>query len=179
MTELKKHLRKKSQKELVEEVAHLYKKFDGVKEYYQASFFNDDSGVLEKYKQMVFDEYSPSKGKHQFPKMRASVARKAISDYKKIACSDHGIADIMLAYVESGVECTNAYGDIDEAFYISMERMYESAWKFIVQKDLANDFTDRLEAIVDDTRNMGWGFHDTLHSIYEDYQEKLGLTPLS
>ena len=69
-----------------------------------------------------------------------------------------------------------AYGDIDEAFYLSMERMYESVWKFIVQKDLTNDFLDRLKAIVGDTRNIGWGFHDQLHCLYEDYQEKLGLT---
>ncbi len=38
LTELKKHLRKKSDVELVEEIADLYKKFDAVKEYYRASF---------------------------------------------------------------------------------------------------------------------------------------------
>ena len=38
LTELKKHLRKKSDVELVEEIADLYKKFDSVKEYYRASF---------------------------------------------------------------------------------------------------------------------------------------------
>ncbi len=172
LTSLKKHLRQQSDKELVEEIAHLYKTFPQVKEYYQASFFKDDAGVLDKYKQIVIDEFSPTRGKYQFPKMRASVARKAISDYKKIACSDAGIADIMLTYVESGVDCTLAYGDIDEPFYISMESMYESAWKFIAEKALTNEFSARLKAIVTLTRGMGWGFHDQLSDIYAQYAQE-------
>ncbi|WP_330924955.1 DUF6155 family protein [Candidatus Sororendozoicomonas aggregata] len=168
LTELKKQLRKKSQNELVEEVAHLYKKFSNVKAFYQASFFNDDSAVLEKYKKIVRDEYIPT-GRRQFPRMRASVARKAISDYKKISCSDPGIADIMLTFVESGVWCAKEYGDIDEPFYCSMESMYESAAKFITKENLLNDFKDRLLAIVEDTDKMGWGFHDTLSDTYEFY----------
>lgn len=126
---------------------------------------------MEKYKQIVIDEFSPY-GRPKFPKMRASVARKAISDYKKISCSDSGIAEIMLTYVESGIECTNTYGDIDEAFYISMESMYESAWKFIADKNLTDDSETRLRDIVDNTRDIGWGFHDQLRCVYEDYQEK-------
>jgi hypothetical protein len=57
---------------------------------------------------------------------RGSVARKAVSDYKKVSASKFGLADVMLYYVEMGVQFTNAYGDIDEAFYNSMESMYES-----------------------------------------------------
>ena len=52
LTELKKNLRKKSQSELVDEIALLYKKLSCVKEYYQSSFFGDDSAVLKKYKKI-------------------------------------------------------------------------------------------------------------------------------
>lgn len=170
LTELKKELRKKTQSELVEEVAHLYKKFSNVKEFYQASFFSDDSTVLEKYKQIVQNEFIPS-GRSQFPKMRASVARKAISDYKKVSCSNLGIADIMLTYVESGVYCTTEFGDIDEPFYNSMESMYESALKYMVKEGLFHEFQDRAEAIVTNTSECGWGFHDELNHLYYAYND--------
>ena len=168
LTELKKQLRKKTQNELVEEIAHLYKRFSNVKEFYQASFFDDDSAVLEKYKKIVRDEYIPS-GRRQFPRMRASVAKKAISDYKKVSSSSTGLADIMLTFVESGVWCTREYGDIDEPFYSSMESMYETAVKFIKKEGLVQIFDDRLCDLLDKTSEMGWGFHDTLSETYETY----------
>ena len=124
LTELKKHLRNKTEYELVEEIAKLYKTFPQVKAFYQSSFFNNDEKVLEKYKKIVINEYIAS-GRSQFPKMRASVARKAISDYKKVSCSNDGIADIMLTFVESGISCTLEYGDISDPFYTSMENMFE------------------------------------------------------
>ncbi len=46
---LRQQLRKKEQKELIDEIADLYKKFDSVKSYYQASVFDDDQGLLHKY----------------------------------------------------------------------------------------------------------------------------------
>ena len=49
---LRQYFRKKEQKELIDEIADLYKKFDSVKSYYQASVFDDDQGVLEKYKRL-------------------------------------------------------------------------------------------------------------------------------
>lgn len=173
LTELKKELRKKTQNELVEEIAHLYKNFTGVKEFYQASFFSDDTAVLEKYKRVVRAEFIPS-GRTQFPKMRASVARKAISDYKKVSCSNVGIADIMLSYVEAGVDCTNNFGDIDEAFYMSMESMYESAIKYMIRESLFSTFEQRLETVVNDTSGIGWGFHDQLSELFQEYKDQLG-----
>ncbi len=171
LVELKKELRKKTQNELVEEIAHLYQKFSNVKEFYQASFFSDDSAVLEKYKQIVQNEFIPS-GRSQFPKMRASVARKAISDYKKVSCSNSGIADIMLTYVESGVYCTTEFGDIDEAFYNSMESMYESALKYMAKEGLLHEFQERTKAIVNNTSQCGWGFHDQLSDLYLSYSSE-------
>ncbi len=79
----------------------------------------------------------------------------------------------MLTFVESGVWCTKEYGDIDEPFYCSMESMYESAIKFITEEGLFKEFSDRLFTIVEDTSNMGWGFHDTLSDTYDTYAEEV------
>ena len=64
LTTLKQHLRKKSDYELIEEIAHLYKTFKPVKEYYQASFFDDEEAIMAKYKQIVRDEFVPRHANH-------------------------------------------------------------------------------------------------------------------
>lgn len=168
LTELKKRLSSKTNAELVEEIAQLYKTFPNVKEYYQSILLDDDSVILEKYKEIIKGEFL-MRG-NRFPKMRLSVARKAVTDFKKISRSTHSIADIMVAYVEAGVSCTNEFGDIDEPFYNSMESMYETALKHVVKEHLFDEFGDRLFDIVDDTRGIGWGFHDQLSYLYESYE---------
>lgn len=32
-----------------------------------------------------------------------------------------------------------------------------------------NEFRDRFKKIVDDTSDIGWGFHDCLGNLYEEY----------
>jgi len=167
LTELKKYLRKKSDVELVEEIADLYKKFDAVKDYYRASFFNDDETVLQKYKDVITEEFFP-KNLHPDPKARLSVARKAVRNYKKVSCSDSGYAEIMLHYVETGIEFTNTYGGIDAPFYSSMANMYFDAADFIKSHNMENLFQERLYKMVLDTQNCGWGFHDSLVETFYD-----------
>ncbi|MCW7551780.1 DUF6155 family protein [Endozoicomonas gorgoniicola] len=108
-------------------------------------------------------------GRRQFPRMRASVAKKAISDYKKVSSSNTGLADIMLTFVESGVWCTREYGEIDEPFYSSMESMHDRAVKFIKKEGLVQIFDDQLCDLLDKTSKMGRGFHETLSETYETY----------
>ncbi|MDI1358397.1 MAG: DUF6155 family protein [Methylobacter sp.] len=168
LTELKKRLSSKTNAELIEEIGLLYKNFPNVKEYYQSILLGDDSAILDKYKEILRSEFL-MRG-NRFPKMRLSVARKAVTDFKKISSSRQSIADIMITYVETGVSCTNEFGDIDEPFYNSMESMYETALKYVVKEHLFSAFDDRLSAIVDDTSGIGWGFHDQLSYLYETYE---------
>lgn len=97
---------------------------------------------------------------------RLSVARKVVSDFKKTADSTTQIADLMLYYVECGVRFTDAFGDIDEPFYASMESMYARALDYIVKYGLRHEFEERCQKIVHKARNMGWGFPDALSDSY-------------
>ena len=101
--------------------------------------------------------------------MRLSVARKAITDYKKVATSLEGVIELMLFYVETGVAFTNAYGDIDEPFYNSMESMYARTLELIAKHNLQDRFAARCRKIVDDTAPIGWGFHDALSELYHEH----------
>jgi hypothetical protein len=166
LTILKKHLKERSQEELIADIAELYKRFQPVKDYYQIQLApQDETKVAAKYKKIIEDQFFPARG---YGKARLSVAKKAITEYKKVNQTDVGLIDIMLFYVEQGVKFTDAYGDIDEAFYISMEDMYEKAVNEIIKHGQKNTFQKRCQKIVLDTSDMGWGFHDTLSEIYED-----------
>lgn len=169
LTTLKQLLKTKTNAELVEDIAFLYKTFPQVKEYCQSVFSGgDDTAIQRKYKDIIRAEFVPG-FKKSFPEARVSIARKAISDYKKVAISKYGIADIMLAYVESGVIYTNQFGDIDEPFYNSMVSMYKNTLIFLAKEQLLVEYDDRLLAIVKDTHGIGWGFHDDLRDYYEEY----------
>lgn len=166
LTTLKKHLKSCSQSELIEDISELFQRFQPVKDYYQIKLYpEDESHIVAQYKKAIENEFFPSRG---LGKARLSVAKKAISEYKKICTSPVGLIDIMLFYVEQGVKFTDAYGDINEAFYISMEDMYEKAVSSLLKNGLRDTFQKRCKKIVDDTSDMGWGFYDTLSEIYED-----------
>lgn len=170
LKDLKQYLNQKSKEELINEISDLFGEFENVKDYY-ATKINPDNAkqVLQKYKDIIKKEFFPSRG---FGKARLSVARNAISDFKKVTNSKKELADIMIFYVEIGVEYTNTYGDIDESFYNSMENMYEKALKYIFDQGLQEQFIDRCEKIVKDTSGIGWGFHDTLGDMYYEYFEE-------
>lgn len=164
ITELKRYLKVRSQAELIEDIAELFKKIPAVKDYYQLKLDpQSEDQVIEKYQKVIQDEFFPARG---FGKARLSVARKAVNDYKKIATSTTSIADLMLFYVEQGVKFTREYGDIDEPFYNSMESMYGKALEWITKYDLQDVFQPRCQRVVTDTSGIGWGFHDALGDMY-------------
>jgi Family of unknown function (DUF6155) len=161
---LKQYLKSCSKEDLISDISELFKRFDAVKDYYQIKLSpQDEAQVSAKYKKIIENEFFPTRG---YGKAQLSVARKAVTDYKKIAETPVGLADIMLFYVEQGVKFTNAYGDIDEPFYNSMESMYEKAVELIVKHELQDDFRKRCQNIVSDTSGIGWGFHDGLSDTY-------------
>ena len=166
-SELKRFLQQLSKEQLIDHILELSRSFPPVQDFFQAKVQPaDDAAVRQKYKEAIEQEFFPRRG---YGEARLSVARKAVSDYKKVAASEAGVADLMLYYVEAGVRFTNAYGDINERFYLSMERMYASALAHITKHGLEEEFKPRCARIVENTSHIGWGFHDTLSEIYGDH----------
>ncbi len=164
LTALKQHLKSVSKEDLVDDIAELYKKIAGVKDFYQLKLSSpEETQVISKYKQTIENQFFPKRG---YGKAKLSVAKKAISDYKKVSISPLGMIDLMLFYVEQGVKFTNAYGDINEGFYNSMEGMYEKTIELILKYEQESIFEDRCEKIVDDASGIGWGFSDVLLDMY-------------
>jgi hypothetical protein len=171
LTVLKKYLRQRSQDELISDIVDLFTRLDAVKDFYTLRLDGPGEDLIAKYKATIQHEFFPARG---FGQARLAVARKAIADFRKLAPPPASLADLMLFYVEMGVRFTNTYGDINESFYRSMETVYEQAAKLIASSDLEELFAERCQQIVHDTRNIGWGFHDTLTEIYDEYFESGG-----
>ena len=79
----------------------------------------------------------------------------------------------MLYYVECGVEFTSTYGDIDEAFYYSIESMFSDFVSVLNNLD-SNAYyernADRIKEMCLSTDCAGWGFQEEMMSIYYEIQ---------
>src|SRR3989338_9343737 len=95
-------------------------------------------------------------------------ARKALIDFKKISKNPEHLLELMVFYVENGEKIDNEYGDMYEAFYSSMESMFDQIIKTLNNnQDLIPKFKGRLNSIIEKSCE-GWAHKDTLLDIYEE-----------
>jgi hypothetical protein len=169
-TDLKKFLANLSEAELRGEITELFKLFAVVKEYYKVKLIPEgEKDILEKYKKVIKDEFFPNRG---FGKLRYSVMKKALDDFRKISRSPENIAELMISHAEYGVEFTSEYGDIDERFYDNIEGMFEKALKFVFNENLDQKYQDRFKKIMEAGDGIGWGFSDSLCDLYYSYYDE-------
>jgi len=164
---LKKYLQQFTKEQLIEQIMELQKKYKDVKTYYEFSL-NPGTGLqAEKVKKAIHKFFNSPQGYD--PQLRE--ARKELNGFKKLSPPEESLADIMLYYVECGVEFTLNYGDINMPFYNSVAGMFYDACEFINKNRLNDFFKLRCRKIVDDTSDIGWGFHDQLSEYYYSYFE--------
>lgn len=170
MKKFKDYLKTQDDESLRDELLTLYKTFEVVREFYTPRIEPSNiEKVIDKYKQVLEEQFCPQSAKWDFPELNYSVARKAISDFKKINSNPIAVIDLQLAYVEYGVECTLEYGDIDERFYNSMESMFRKTLKDMEEHGLLDLFEKRCLLIQQKTRDLGWGFGDAITELCEEY----------
>lgn len=123
--------------------------------------------TLNTYKKRIGREFFTSSG-NPGP-LRLGVARKAVLEFAKVQANITHQIDLELFYVEQGVKFTNAFGDIDERFYMSVESMFERALKNIKKYHFEETFIDRALRVKKDTHEIGWGFGDNIEYLYDEY----------
>jgi hypothetical protein len=165
--EVKSELNKLEKSDLIKHISELYKKFKPVKEYFDFYLNPDETDILNRYKERVQEGFYPKRG----DQLQLSISRKAINDFKKLGTSAEALADLMLFYVECGVEFTNDFGDINESFYISVETTFAKTLKLIDKEDLLLKFEERAGKIVEESSGIGWGFADYIAEVYFTYYE--------
>jgi hypothetical protein len=167
LADIKKELKKLDKDKLIYLIADLYKKNETVREFFDFYVNPNEKELFTKYRNKVKEAFYPKRGFNYSLK----DGKKAISEFKKLEPSNDWLADLMLFYVETGVQFTNDYGDINEAFYTSLENTYEAALELMHKEGLLEKFADRAAKVVKDTENIGWGFHDYLSSVHWDFYE--------
>lgn len=165
LTDIKKELKKLDKDKLIYLVADLYKKNKSVKEFFDFYINPDEREMFNKYRDKVFEAFYPRRGYSY----KLKEGKQAISDFKKLEPSADLLADLTLFYVETGVKFTNDFGDINEGFYSSMETTYVAALTLMRKENLLDKFADRAGKIVNDTSDIGWGFHDYLSAVHSDF----------
>ncbi|ESQ14153.1 MAG: hypothetical protein N838_03205 [Thiohalocapsa sp. PB-PSB1] len=164
LTSLKKELTQKTKEELIQEISSLCQTFPQVKEYYKAQS-SDVQELVKKYKAVIENEFIEGKTRG-LPKARFSVARKALTDFKRLTSDPSLIADMMLTYVESISWFNSEYAPDAEEFYTKPEDMFEQALALIKKHHLENRFKLRAHTIVENSCE-GWGHQDSLRMQYE------------
>lgn len=165
LTDIKNELKKLDKDKLVDLVADLYKKNKLVKEYFDFYVNPNEKELFNKYRDKIFEAFYPKRGFGY----KLKDGKQAISDFKKLGTSADYLSDLMVFYVETGVKFTNDYGDINESFYYSLESTFFQALKLMEKENLLDKFKERVEKIVDDTKDIGWGFHDYIMQVWCDF----------
>ncbi len=168
---IRKHLLLLGKSELISQIKDLFALSDDNRRFLESRFADGQDQVsitLSKYKQEIricfFGEREISADS---PKLRE--ARRLIRDYQKATKDLVGTLDLKLHYVETGTEFTNTYGDIDEAFYSSLESVLngfcEDIFKMPDPEQAYAQFSKRLIALKRDTYQIGWGYGDDVQEI--------------
>ena len=146
LAQLKKELNLKSREDLQADIELLFKQFLEVKKHYTMLCSNNGiDEVLEESKQKIYKEFHGG----VCPKARISVAKKAITDFKKLPVTDENIIGLMLCYVEEILYFIREYGaGYDTNYPDSSSSMFESAVKLIKKNNLQEKYQDTLQKII-------------------------------
>lgn len=168
LTDLKRYLSNKNDSELKDEILELFKLYPNIKDYYSVKINSgNEEELLQKYKKIVKNEFFPDRG---FGKLRFAILKQAISDFIKISRIPSNVADLLVYYVELGVDYTDSFGYMDDRFYNNLISVYEKALDYVSKEGLEEIFRERLREIMDkgDSR-IAWGFSEDLGELYYSY----------
>lgn len=167
-TTLKKLLSTMEKDQLIKLILQLYSARKEAQEYLDYFTEPDEKAKLEEYKKIIREEFYP-KGNTFNPKLRLSVCRKVISNFKKLSPSPEALADLLLYYPECALEFAYEYGVDSEQFAYSAETNFEKAASYIAKSDLWEKFEHRLRQCVTWADPLGYFLGYNIDCIYDEY----------
>jgi hypothetical protein len=144
-----------SRESLVDQILGLFDGIEQVREHYHVRLRGEDEQVRARYRALItrefeFRGFTP-------PPLRIPAAKRAIAEYRKIAASVEGIADVMFHYVESGLTPFEDFGLEHDSLFNSILGMYRDALIHVRKHGLDREFVDRSYAIVQRGEQIGYG----------------------
>jgi len=170
VTELKQRLSKMPVDEVYRLFIECFKASKEAKDFISVKLIGNKAIVdlWEESKEKIENEFFPAKG---FGKLQLPVAKKAISDFKKISKNNRLTIDLMIFYVEMGVDFIDTYGGAGENLINSMCSMFNSVVKALNKEDKPDLFLEyrvRLENMISKAEDFGWGIQDSFQESYWD-----------
>jgi hypothetical protein len=127
--------------------------------------------LLEKSRKIIKEEFLTEK---RLVKIHYSIAERAISDYSNASGDFVGTLDLMLTYVEEGVQFANIFGVIDDEFYDNVEGMLDRFCEQLKTEEGQKNyplFRERMHKACQDSENIGWGFEEMICVHVSDIEE--------
>ena len=168
-TEIRKKLASCSERDLLGLISELYELSKENLNFLEARFLQDTS-ALDRYKAHIKRYLAPDEPWKPSQQISIREAKKAISDYRKASSNAINLIDLMVYYIECGTDFSCEFGDMDEAYYASLESMFDKAVTLMKKQPLddVEDFISRLEDVVQNAKSFGWGYYDTISVILEE-----------
>jgi hypothetical protein len=160
---IRRHLSTESREALLALVKDLYDASSSNRNFLQARVQVEAGGgtAVEKYRRTIIEQFYPPRG---FGKLKLAEARKAIRDYRRATGDVTGTIDLMLTYVETGTQFTRDFGDINEAYYNSLESVLREMTQLLRKEEpaLYPQFRERILQLEAHADYIGWGYGDAL-----------------
>jgi len=145
------------------------------RDFLRARFQADDATgeALENYRRRIVEQFFPRRG---FGKLKLGEARKAIRDYRKATGNVMGTLELMLTFVENGTEFTRQFGDINAAFYNSLESVMNELVGLLLKEGMEfyPHFRGRIRRLESHADHIGWGYGDYLREQVHYLENELG-----
>ena len=168
---LKKHLQSLTNEQLIETILEMYDNMKPVKEYLEYFLDPNETEMFEKCKAIIVKEFYPT-GKYTEPKIRFSVAKKAIAEFKALKPSPELQGSLMLTLPELACKFTCDYGDMTEQYYESAYTNFKNALIYLKKNNLLDTFKPRCEDCVKYASPCGYGFADDISELFYQYYKE-------
>ena len=112
--EVKKYIKSLDRQGLEQLVLDLYSARKEDKEFLEYAVHPNDNAKYEQYKKVIKNEFYPKRGD---AKLRFSVCKKAVRNFKALNPGPVLLCDLMLYIPECASEIANDWGDLWETFY--------------------------------------------------------------
>ena len=170
---VKKELKNLEKEKIIAILSDLYKKHKSVREYLDFYVSSDEDSLLVKYHDKIYEAFFPSRGTN----FKIKDANQALTDFKKFDYGDDLYAELLLFYVETGINFTNVYGELEEGFYRNICKYFNESLTLFKAEGQLDHLQERAYNVMNNTSDMSWGLHEyiseTFNDFYPDYYESM------
>jgi len=143
LREVKTKLNSLDKTEIIKLISEIYKKVPAAKNYLDVYATGDINKLAEKYKKEI-EKYVYPSGSNLV--LKESEARKLIRTVRKMKVIELNI-ELELHYVDCCLDVIRDFGYWNENYYLSVDKMYNSAVNGIAELGLIDEYAERLENI--------------------------------